>query len=543
MLLVNQIKCTYNVARCRVYGRSMYKKCFYITTPAYYVNDVPHIGHFYSTLIADVVARFKSLDGYDVKFTTGTDEHGQKIEETARKLGVQVAQFTDRISASFKNLVHKADFFCTDFVRTTEKRHVDAVVALWNRLCHNGQIYRGNYSGFYSVRDEAFYQERDLVEGKAPTGADVVWLEEPGYFFKLSEWEEDLLKLYENNPDFVTPVSKLNEVVSFVKSGLKDLSVSRSKKHLSWGIDVPGDDEHLVYVWIDALSYYLASLGFPDPNSQEYVSYWQDRAVGCTHVIGKDILKFHAVYWPALLMAAGLPVPKRIVAHGWWLNEGEKISKSLGNVIDPVVVMDEYGLDNLRFFLISETPVGGDASFSRRNLMERVNGDLSNNFGNLVQRTVTLAHKECKGRVPDVDIALLQGSESLPEYDKILQQYKLYISDYKLTDALRFVLGLSSAANEYIAKRAPWKLFKEDRAVAEAVIFKLLEYIRCIGILLQPFVPSSASRMLAQISVPMEKRKFEHFSEPNFGAMLLRPVPVFTKFDMCTERKSSTIAG
>ncbi|MFV9838979.1 MAG: methionine--tRNA ligase [Aaplasma endosymbiont of Hyalomma asiaticum] len=521
----------------------MDKKYFYITTPAYYVNDAPHIGHFYSTLVADIVARFKNLDGYNVKFTTGTDEHGQKIEETAQKLGIPVGQFVDKTSASFKNLVHKADFLCNDFVRTTEKKHEDAVVALWNMLYSNGQIYRGNYSGFYSVRDEAFYQERDLVDGKAPTGADVVWLEEPGYFFKLSEWQDDLLELYENNPDFVTPTSKLNEVVSFVKSGLRDLSVSRSKKHLSWGIGVPGDGEHLVYVWVDALAYYLSSLGFPDLKAPDYLNYWQDGEVECAHVIGKDILKFHAVYWPALLMAAGLPVPKRVVSHGWWLNEGEKISKSLGNVIDPIAVMDEYGLDNLRFFLINETPVGGDASFSRRSLMERVNGDLSNNFGNLVQRTVTLAHKECKGRVPNVDAAMLKGQEVLPEYEKILLQYKSYISDYKLTDALRFVLGLSSTANEYIARRAPWKLFKEERPTAEAVIFKLLEYIRCIGILLQPFIPSSASRMLGQISIPVEKRKFEYFFEPNSGALLSRPVPVFTKFDMCSEKSSPSIVG
>ncbi|MDB1135520.1 methionine--tRNA ligase [Candidatus Anaplasma sp. TIGMIC] len=508
----------------------MPSKYFYISTPAYYVNDSPHIGHFYTTLVADVMARFKGLDGFNVKFVTGTDEHGQKVEETARKHGMPVLQFADKVSATFRELVQKSGFCCNDFMRTTEERHRSAVVELWTRLCSRGQIYRGHYSGFYSVRDETFYQEKDLVNGKAPTGAEVAWLEEPGYFFKLSEWQEELLKLYRDNPRFVVPHGKLNEVVSFVESGLRDLSVSRSKRHMSWGIDVPDDGEHLIYVWVDALSYYLALTGFPDVNTEEYVNYWQN--CGCTHVVGKDILRFHAVYWPAMLMAAGLPLPKQIVAHGWWLNEGQKISKSLGNVIDPCKVMDEYGLENLRYFLLSETPIGNDASFSNKGIIERINCDLANNFGNLVMRTISLVHKECGGEVPAVNPKLMQGTESLPDYEGIYRRYKGHMDSYQLYDALKFVLSISSIANEYIAKRAPWKLFKEDRALAEAVMLKLLEYIRCIGIMLAPVMPVAADKILVQLSVPQEKRNFECFSESLPGGKLPSPMPIFPKYDL-----------
>ncbi|WP_169193661.1 methionine--tRNA ligase [Anaplasma platys] len=503
---------------------------FYITTPTYYVNAPPHIGHFYSTLIADVMARFKAIDGFDVKFSTGTDEHGQKVEETARKSGIGVEKYVDTVSETFKELVRKSGFCCSDFIRTTETRHKNAVSALWNVLYSKGQIYLGHYSGFYSVRDETFYQERELVDGKAPTGAEVEWLEEPGYFFKLSEWQDDLLRFYKENPDFVVPVGRMNEVVRFVESGLRDLSVSRSKKHISWGIDVPGDKDHLVYVWVDALSNYLALTGFPDIHSEEYKNFWDGKTV--THIVGKDILRFHAVYWPALLMAAGLPLPKQVVAHGWWLNEGQKISKSLGNIIDPIAAMEEYGLENFRYFLLSETSFGNDASFSREGLKERVNCDLSNNFGNLVQRTVSLLHRECGGKIPEVPVDKLQGEEDLPAYGEIFARYRAYVEEYRFFEALKFILSLSAIANEYIARKAPWKLFKEDKEHANAVIFKLLEYIRCLAIMLQPFLPDAAARVLDQIAVPEEKRSFKYFAELNTSSVVLpAPVPVFSKFD------------
>ncbi|MGN7678888.1 MAG: methionine--tRNA ligase [Anaplasma sp.] len=506
-------------------------ECFYVTTPIYYVNDAPHIGHFYTTLISDVAARFRRLDGKQVKFTTGTDEHGQKVDTMARERGIPVQRFVDEISELFRKLTGISDFSCNDFLRTTEERHKKCVVALWERLRANSQIYLGHYAGFYSMRDETFYQERELIDGKAPTGAEVEWLEEPGYFFRLSEWQEKLLQLYNDNPKFVTPAGKFNEVISFVKSGLRDLSISRSKKSLSWGIEVPGDPEHLIYVWVDALSCYLSLLGFPDTNSEDYKNYWGGDGAVSTHVVGKDILKFHAVYWPAILMAAGLPLPTQVVAHGWWLNEGQKISKSVGNVIDPFALVKEYGLDNNRYFSLSEAPIGNDASFSRGSFVERVNCDLANNLGNLVQRTVSLVHMWCEGQIPEVEEVLLQGEEVI-DYEAVLKQYRQYMEEYRFFEALKFIMSLSSSANDYIARKMPWKLFKEDRALAQAVILKLLEYIRCIGILLQPFIPSSASKILDQIAVPSNRRQFEHFFEPSqSGTVLQKPTPIFSRLD------------
>ncbi|MCU7612650.1 methionine--tRNA ligase [Anaplasma capra] len=508
-------------------------ECFYVTTPIYYVNDTPHIGHFYTTLISDVAARFRRLGGGQVKFTTGTDEHGQKVEGMARAEGIPVRQFVDKISDSFRKLVEVSDFSCDDFIRTTEERHKRAVLALWERLRSNDQIYLGHYAGLYSVRDETFYQERDLIDGKAPTGAEVEWIEEPGYFFKLSEWQEPLLRFYAANPGFVVPEGKFNEVISFVKSGLRDLSISRSKKSLSWGIEVPNDAEHIIYIWVDALCCYLALLGFPEVEHADYKNYWEGSSAVSTHVVGKDILRFHAVYWPAILMAAGLPLPKRVLAHGWWLNEGQKISKSVGNVIDPFALIEKYGLDNCRYFLLSETPIGNDASFNDVSFVERINCDLANNFGNLVQRTITLVHRECGGKIPEVESQLLRGEEALMDYEAVLGQYKEYMSEYRFFEALRFVMGLSSAANEYVAKRAPWKLFATDRKLAQAVVFKLLEYIRCIGIMLQPFIPSSASQVLSQVALPENKRRFECFSEAcQHNIALGDPVPAFRKLDL-----------
>ena len=508
------------------------RKFFYVTTPTYYINDAPHIGHFYTTLISDVVARFMKLDGYRVKFTTGTDEHGQKVEETARKCGEPVHVFADRVSSLFVDLIKKAKFCCSDFIRTTEERNKEAAIALWKRLQNNDKIYFGRYVGFYSVRDEAFYQERDLINGKAPTGADVELIEEPCYFLKLSELQDKLLEFYRKNPDFVVPQGKYNEVISFVESGLKDLSVSRSKRHLSWGVEVPGNPDHLIYVWVDALSNYIASTGFPDEKCEEYQEFWCSDSPNA-HVIGKDILRFHAVYWPAILMAADLPLPKKLVVHGWWLNEGQKISKSLGNTIDPMKLINDYGLENIRYFLLSEAPLGNDLSFSKSRLAERVNCDLSNNIGNLVQRTLTLVHKECSGAIPEVRAEnFLEVHEDTLQYDSILEEYMSYMKGYRLFEALKYVIRLSAEANEYIARKAPWKIFKENRPLAEVVVFKLLEYIRCVGILMQPFVPEAASEILTQISLPAEDREFSSFSNPNRGGVKVqKPTPVFSKLE------------
>src|SRR5215475_3326879 len=344
---------------------------YYITTPIYYVNDSPHIGHAYTTLSCDVLARFMRLDGFDVHFLTGTDEHGQKVEKSAAAAGLDPQAFTDRVSAEFKALAEQLNCSFDNFIRTTEARHTRACQALWQKLVENGDIYLGKYAGWYAVRDEAFYAESELIDGKAPTGADVEWVEEPSYFFRLSAWQDRLLAFYDANPDCIGPRSRRNEVISFVKSGLLDLSVSRTS--FKWGIPVPGDPAHIMYVWLDALTNYITAVGYPDVDSDMFKRFWP----ADLHMVGKDILRFHTVYWHAFLMAAGIAPPKRVFAHGWWTNEGQKISKSLGNVIDPLKLVEEFGLDPVRYFLLREVPFGSDGNFSREQMVKRINADLA----------------------------------------------------------------------------------------------------------------------------------------------------------------------
>ncbi|HSR72199.1 MAG TPA: methionine--tRNA ligase, partial [Kiloniellales bacterium] len=356
------------------------KPSYYVTTPIYYVNDLPHIGHAYTTLACDALARFMRLDGYDVFFLTGTDEHGQKVEKSAQVAGLDPQAFTDRVSENFRALSQTLDFSNDAFIRTTEERHLRACQALWARLIEAGEIYLGSYAGWYAVRDEAFYGENELTlqpDGRriASSGAEVEWVEEPSYFFRLSQWADRLLEFYDANPDFIGPEGRRNEVVSFVKGGLKDLSVSRTT--FNWGVPVPDDPDHIMYVWLDALTNYITAVGYPDTESDTYRRYWP----ADVHMVGKDILRFHAVYWPAFLMAAGLEPPKRIFAHGWWTNEGQKISKSLGNVIGPDTLVARYGLDAVRYFLLREVPFGNDGDFSHRAMVSRINNDLANDFG------------------------------------------------------------------------------------------------------------------------------------------------------------------
>ena len=362
----------------------------YFTTPIYYVNDKPHIGHAYTSISVDVLKRFYKLRGYGSYFLTGTDEHGQKVEKAALDKGVDPKKFTDQVSENFRALSYILKLDNDDFIRTTEDRHIKSVQNLWNRLLENDEIYLSKYSGWYSVRDEAFVAENEITEkdGKKfnSFGSELTWVEEESYFFRLSKWQDRLLELYDSIPNFVHPKSRLNEVKSFVSGGLKDLSISRTT--FKWGIDVPNDDKHIMYVWLDALTNYISALGFPDQENEKYKDFWPG-----IHVVGKDILRFHAVYWPAFLMAAGLEPPKQIVAHGWWTNEGEKISKSLGNVIDPIELINVYGLDQIRYFLMREVPFGNDGDFSKDAMINRINGDLSNNFGNLMQRVLSFIFK------------------------------------------------------------------------------------------------------------------------------------------------------
>lgn len=496
-------------------------KIFFITTPIYYVNDRPHIGHAYTSVACDVLARFKRLAGYNVRFLTGTDEHGQKVEKSAAQAGVSPQALADVNAEHFRELTRMMAISNDDFIRTTEPRHIASAQALWQKMQDNGHIYLGSYCGWYSVRDEAYYQESELVNGKAPTGADVEWVEEPSYFFRLSAFQDQLLELYHANGGFIGPETRKNEILSFVKGGLRDLSISRTT--FSWGIPVPGDPEHIMYVWLDALANYLSALGYPDVQAPLYRDFWP----ADLHMVGKDIIRFHTVYWPAFLMAAELPLPKRVFAHGWWTIEGEKMSKSLGNAIAPKALVDEFGLDQTRWFLMREVPFGNDGNFARDRVIALINSDLANNIGNLVQRTLSMIAKNCDGVLPGkggsepsitIDLSKLSVMMEACEFDKYLME----------------IIKYSSEANEYIDKKAPWTLKKQGELEAMgAVLYALAESIRKIAILIQPVMPESAGRILNQLAVPAQLRSFHHLADAFAlmpGTPLSPPQPVFPRF-------------
>jgi methionyl-tRNA synthetase len=505
---------------------------FYITTPIYYVNDKPHIGHAYTTLACDVLARFKRLDGYEVMFLTGTDEHGQKVEKAAQDNGVTPQAFTDSVSENFRDLTARMNYSNDDFIRTTEARHRAACQELWTILMDRGHIRLGSYAGWYAVRDEAFYTETEIVDGKAPTGAPVEWVEEPSYFFNLSEWQEQLLEFYEANPDFVGPASRFNEVKSFVRGGLRDLSVSRAS--FSWGVPVPNDDAHVMYVWLDALTNYLTATGWPTDgefgDAGRNARFWP----ADLHMVGKDILRFHAVYWPAFLMAAGLPLPKRVFAHGWWTNEGEKISKSLGNVIDPNALAAEFGLDQVRYFLMREVPFGNDGDFSRRAMVHRMNGDLANDLGNLSQRVLSMIFKNCDGVMPTLPAAPQDEDRTLlAATDALLVEVRDQMDRQAFHEALRAIWQIVSEANRYVDAMAPWGLKKTDPARMAEVLAVLAETIRQVAILVQPVMPESAARILDQLGVTPEARGFTAIGGQDRlpgGHAIAKPEPVFPRY-------------
>jgi methionyl-tRNA synthetase len=505
-------------------------KRYYITTPIYYVNDAPHIGHAYTSLACDALARFMRLDGYDVHFLTGTDEHGQKVEKSAQSAGLDPQSFTDRVSGNFRTLSQLMNFSNDDFIRTTEERHIRACQALWQRLKERGEIYLGTYAGWYAVRDEAFYGEDELTtrpDGRkiASTGAEVEWLEEPSYFFRLSAWQDRLLAYYRSHPGFIAPESRRNEVISFVSSGLKDLSISRTS--FRWGVPVPDDPGHIMYVWLDALTNYITAVGYPDTDGAAYRRCWP----ADLHMVGKDILRFHAVYWPAFLMGAGLEPPHRVFAHGWWTNEGQKISKSLGNVIDPAHLVERYGLDPVRYFLLREVPFGSDGDFSHRAMVARLNGDLANDLGNLVQRVLTLIQRNSAARIPEpgplvaADRGLLEAAAAL--LPRLRSEYRAQSFHRGLEAAWEVV----AAANRYVDEQAPWALKKSDPARMATVLYVLAETIRRLAILLQPVVPASAGRILDQLAVPPDARNFAALDAPlGAGAELPPPRAVFPRY-------------
>jgi len=467
-------------------------KNYYITTPIYYPSAKPHMGHAYSSIIADFFARFKKIDGFNVYFLTGTDEHGLKIQRSAEKLNKDPKSFCDEISKTFEDLTKTLNLSNTDFIRTTEDRHKVSVQNLWNILEKNNQIFLSKYSGWYSVSDEAFYnedevEEKDGLKVAKSSGSAVEWVEEESFFFKLSEWEKPLLEFYEKNKNFILPESRRNEVISFVKSGLKDLSVSR--KTFSWGVKVPSDENHVVYVWLDALTNYLSSLKYPDENNELYKSFWP----ADLHIIGKDILRFHAIYWPAFLLAAKIEPPKRVYGHGWILSGDEKMSKSKGNILDPLEIINVYGLDPLRYYLLKEVSFGNDGNISEEKLENCINSDLANNFGNLCQRVLSFAEKNCSSLIPDhkftdEDLEILKPLNNL---DKI----RSFIDNQDINQYMSFIVDRLFAANKYFNDQEPWKK-KDDRLRLNTIVYTALELIRKITILLYPVMPETSLKVL-----------------------------------------------
>ena len=483
---------------------------FYVTSPIYYVNDVPHIGHAYTSIACDVISRFRRLEEINVRFLTGTDEHGQKVEKSAIAKGLNPQEFCDIVSKKFQDLTRILDLSNDDFIRTTQERHRKSAQAFFEKILNRGYIYKDVYEGWYCVRDEAFYSEDELINGKAPTGAEVSWHKEESYFFKLSAFQEKLLALYEAVPDFVRPSSKMNEVISFVKSGLKDLSISRTS--FKWGIKINNDqsNQHIMYVWLDALTNYISALGFPNQEDQLYKDFWCNTFKSPLHIVGKDILRFHAVYWPAFLMAADLEIPHTIFAHGWWTNEGEKISKSLGNVIDPIKELDwlkEFGCDDqtatdyLKFFLLREVPFGNDGDYSRENLINRVNSELANNVGNLIQRSLSMLYKNNNGEI--VDISNYNDGQILIKKGYDLKDILINkMNNFAYDQALFEIISFSSLCNQFINDKAPWGMKKQGNIIEmNQVLSTISECIRIIAISLKAFLPKLSEKISETLNI------------------------------------------
>jgi len=513
------------VRRSIVTASAAAKQPAFITTPIYYVNGQPHIGHVYTTLSADVVARFMRLDGHEVKFLTGTDEHGQKVEQSAEAAGVTPLEFADKVSADFRALLPLYNFSCDDFIRTTEPRHIGAVQALWRKLLDSGDIFLGAYKGWYAVRDECFYTEEELVDGVAPTGAPVEWVAEPSYFFALSKWQQPLIEHIEANPDFISPLSRRNEVLAFIKQdeGLRDLSISRTT--FKWGVPVPDQPEgapeqHIMYVWLDALTNYLTAAGYPETGSAEFGKWWP----ASLHMVGKDILRFHAIYWPAFLLAAGLPLPKKLFAHGWWTRDGQKMSKSIGNVVDPVHLVHEYGCDQVRYFMVNEVAFGSDGDFSDQQLINCINAKLANELGNLHYRTVSFAYKNCDGAVPTPQSLLPEDEEMLALAAGMLPQLRGIVSDLSLHRYTQTVSAVVQAANRYIDVQAPWALRKTDVERMGTVLWVLMEALRWVGIAYQPVTPRLSAGILDQLGVDAAKRDFA-FLDAEYALVGGAPLP------------------
>ena len=490
------------------------KDNFYITTPIYYPSAKPHMGHAYSSIVADFFARLKRIQGHKVFFLTGTDEHGQKIQRAAEKSNKDPLKFCDEISKTFRNLSSLLNLSNDDFIRTTEKRHASAVTNLWNILEKKKEIYLSKYSGWYSVSDEAFYNEDEIedLEGKKiskSSGSPVEWVEEESYFFKLSKWQEPLLKFYSENPKFILPESRKNEVISFVKSGLKDLSVSR--KSFSWGIKVPSNKDHVIYVWLDALTNYLSALNYPKETEKLYKDFWPANI----HIIGKDILRFHAVYWPAFLLAAGIKPPQRVYGHGWILSGDEKMSKSKGNILDPIEIIDIYGLDALRYYLLKEVSFGNDGNISKEKLESCINSDLANNYGNLCQRVILFCEKNLGLKVPEKYNFTNEDLKILNDFKENIENIEKQINDQNINYYVEYVVNQLFKANKYFNDQAPWTK-KDDSLRLNTIVFVSLELIRKISILLYPIIPNTSLKVLNIFSIKEKDIKFDTISNNEY---------------------------
>ncbi len=507
----------------------MTKQPYLISTAIPYANGAPHIGHAYERIATDVMARFARLDGKDVLFITGMDEHGQKMQQTAAREGITPQQLADRTAAQFEEMGGQLNARADDIIRTTSERHKAAATEMWKHMEANGDIYLAKYAGWYSVRDEAYYTESDTeVRGDRrfaiATSTLVEWVEEENYLFRLSAYEKPLLEFYAANPDFIMPEQFRNETLAFVNRGLKDFSVSRTT--FDWGIPVPSHPKHVMYVWVDALTNYITATGFPDAASPK-AHYWPAAA----HVIGKDIWRFHCIYWPAFLMSAKLPLPRQIAVHGFFFNKGEKMSKSTGNVISHVDLIERYGLDQLRYFMMREVPFGSDGSFTHETIVGRMNADLANDLGNLAQRSLSMVNKNCNAAVPNCGPLSENDKTMLAQADAMLADVRTHHAATAISKAMDVIWRTVAEANRYFAGEAPWVLKKTDPAKMDTVLYVTAEVLRMVGLLVQPYVPQSAAKLLDALAVPETQRDFSHYGKRlASGTPLPAPQPIFPRF-------------
>ncbi|MDC0164616.1 methionine--tRNA ligase, partial [Candidatus Pelagibacter bacterium] len=475
----------------------------------------PHMGHAYSSIVADIFARFKRLENYNVLFLTGTDEHGQKIQKEAKKNNKDPKIFCDEISETFRSLTKILNLSNDDFIRTTEQRHYKSVIEIWNRLVESGDIYLDKYSGWYSVSDEAFYDKDEIENIKGnrvskSSGSTVEWVEEESYFFKLSSWSNKLLDFYKKNPNFILPKSRKNEVVKFVEKGLKDLSISRTS--FTWGIPVPKNEKHVIYVWLDALTNYISALNFPDINDKKYKNFWP----ADIHIIGKDILRFHAVFWPAFLLAAKLPIPKKVFGHGWILSDDKKMSKSLGNILDPIEIINKYGIDQLRYYLVKEVSLGNDGSISMENLKNCINNDLANNYGNLCQRVFSFIKKNCDNKIPKSSKLKNSDKKLIDNLKNNLPKLINLMNNQDLNEYIKMVVSFSFDANKYFNDSEPWAVKKNDPDRMKTILFTITQQIKNISILLNPIIPNATKKVLTLMNPANENISIDKINDDNF---------------------------